>query len=295
MVGRATRLAPYLAGLDKTYLADPAHRLHVGQRRPRGADRGVRGARRPRPRWRRCCPGSSASQRQRVPGPVGRAGRRASGSTAAPAAARRSSCPSARSRSTRCGWCDDLGDGAVVDRGALRRGHLRAPARGRHRRAAGLRRLLRGPAAHGRGEPVGRRRRRPGGGRRRPAGSIAAGAPSAHLPGAELSPDEAVARGCTGAAGAADGGRTRRPVALAADGPAGGGRRGRDGAGGLRPGGGAGGPPVRRYQSLGDLPLGGPRRVVAIGTFDGVHVGHQAVIRRAIEIAPRARASRRWR
>lgn len=42
---------------------------------------------------------------------------------------------------------------------------------------------------------------------------------------------------------------------------------------------------MRRYHSLGDLPLGGPRRVLAIGTFDGVHVGHQAVIRRAIALA----------
>ena len=42
---------------------------------------------------------------------------------------------------------------------------------------------------------------------------------------------------------------------------------------------------MRRFGSFGDLPLGGQRRVVAIGTFDGVHVGHQAIIGRAIEIA----------
>lgn len=36
---------------------------------------------------------------------------------------------------------------------------------------------------------------------------------------------------------------------------------------------------------MGDLPLGGPRRAVAIGTFDGVHLGHQEVVRRAIALA----------
>ncbi len=42
---------------------------------------------------------------------------------------------------------------------------------------------------------------------------------------------------------------------------------------------------MKRYWSLGDLPLGGPRRVVAIGTFDGVHLGHQEVISQAREQA----------
>lgn len=42
---------------------------------------------------------------------------------------------------------------------------------------------------------------------------------------------------------------------------------------------------MRRYHSLGDLPLGSPRRVLAIGTFDGVHIGHQAIIQRAIDLA----------
>jgi riboflavin kinase/FMN adenylyltransferase len=41
---------------------------------------------------------------------------------------------------------------------------------------------------------------------------------------------------------------------------------------------------MRIYRSLGELPLGGPRRAIAIGTFDGVHLGHQAVIGRAVGI-----------
>ena len=35
---------------------------------------------------------------------------------------------------------------------------------------------------------------------------------------------------------------------------------------------------------MGDLPLGGPRRAIAIGAFDGVHLGHREIIRRAVEI-----------
>ena len=38
---------------------------------------------------------------------------------------------------------------------------------------------------------------------------------------------------------------------------------------------------MKRYWSLGDLPVGERRRVVAIGTFDGVHLGHQGIIAEA--------------
>jgi riboflavin kinase/FMN adenylyltransferase len=41
---------------------------------------------------------------------------------------------------------------------------------------------------------------------------------------------------------------------------------------------------VRRYRALTELPEG-PQRAVAIGAFDGVHLGHQAIIGRAVELA----------
>jgi riboflavin kinase/FMN adenylyltransferase len=41
---------------------------------------------------------------------------------------------------------------------------------------------------------------------------------------------------------------------------------------------------VRRFGSLAELPEG-PGRAVAIGAFDGVHLGHQAIIGRAVELA----------
>lgn len=42
---------------------------------------------------------------------------------------------------------------------------------------------------------------------------------------------------------------------------------------------------MRRYRSIGDLPIGAGSRAVAIGAFDGVHLGHQEIIRLAVEAA----------
>lgn len=39
---------------------------------------------------------------------------------------------------------------------------------------------------------------------------------------------------------------------------------------------------MRRFRRIADLPVGPARRAVAIGAFDGVHLGHQAIIRSAV-------------
>jgi len=44
---------------------------------------------------------------------------------------------------------------------------------------------------------------------------------------------------------------------------------------------------VRRYRSIGELPMGTGSRAVAIGAFDGVHLGHQEIIRLAVDAARR--------
>ena len=42
---------------------------------------------------------------------------------------------------------------------------------------------------------------------------------------------------------------------------------------------------MKTYASLGELPVGDRRRAVAIGTFDGVHLGHRQIIATARESA----------
>ncbi len=48
---------------------------------------------------------------------------------------------------------------------------------------------------------------------------------------------------------------------------------------------------MKRFTNLGSLPMGSGPRCVAIGVFDGVHLGHQEVIRRAVESARRRTAT----
>ena len=261
MVGRATRLAPYLTGLDKTYLATRAHRVHVGHRRPRGPDRGVGRARRRRPRWRRCCPGSSGSQPQRVPAYVGRAGRR--GAPLPARAPRRGgrAAGARRSRSPPCAWCATWATARSEIEVRCGAGTYVRQLAGDIGERLGCGRLLRRPAAHRRGAAVGGGRRRPG--RRWPAtgGPRARWPALAHLPVRELSPDASSPSCATAGRSRATRGsaagrwpwlREGRLVAVARAG-----RRGRAAAGG-----GPGGPPLRRYQ-LARRPA--PRRAAARG------------------------------
>ena len=44
---------------------------------------------------------------------------------------------------------------------------------------------------------------------------------------------------------------------------------------------------MRRYRGIGELPIGNAPRAVAIGAFDGVHLGHREIIRVAVEAAER--------
>lgn len=44
---------------------------------------------------------------------------------------------------------------------------------------------------------------------------------------------------------------------------------------------------MKRYRSIGELPMSGARRAVAIGAFDGVHLGHREIIKMAVDTAAR--------
>lgn len=44
---------------------------------------------------------------------------------------------------------------------------------------------------------------------------------------------------------------------------------------------------MRRYRSIGELPMGVAGRAVAIGAFDGVHLGHREIIRQAVDAGQR--------
>ncbi len=48
---------------------------------------------------------------------------------------------------------------------------------------------------------------------------------------------------------------------------------------------------MRRYRGIGELPMGGDARAVAIGAFDGVHLGHREIIRLAVDAAARRGSS----
>ena len=213
MVARATRLAPLLTGLDKTYLAT----LRTGFTSESGDPEGPI-ARAGEPAGGEASPRSLPAfvgvQRQRVPALSRGEGRRGAALRADPPG-RGDGAARARDRGARPAH----GGGPRRRRGgaggALQRRHLRPPPGVRHRRAPGLRRLPHRAAADGGGEHVGGRRGAAGRGgprgRDRPAGGAAA--PAAR---GELDADGAleVAHGrWRGDAAAATG-----PVALVRDG-----------------------------------------------------------------------------
>ena len=221
---------------------DAAHRVHLGDRRPRGPDRAGRRARGRRARRGRAarrsaaasCSGCRPSRRSRW---------RASASTARPPRRGRRAAPSARSRSTTCELVEDHGGGVTTLAVRCSRRHVRpAPGRG-HRRAPGLRRVPHGAAPHGRRarsrwttpsppDEVG------------PEGGLDPGARRwPHLPRRELTPAELadVVHGRPVAAGDAPAGEG--PVALVGAGRPAGGRR-----------------PARRLRAAARGGAGGPAR-----------------------------------
>ena len=226
MVGRATRLAPFLTGARQDLSRHGSHRLHLAQRRHRGADRAVRRAGHRRGRGRGAArtssaPCASGCRRCR------RSRSAASASTARPAVARRlSSCPSARSRSTPCAWWTTSATASSALEVHCGSGtYVRRP-RQRHRRGARHGRLLLGAAPHGGGSAV-------GGGRGRARRGLARRRHRARSWGSPICPGTTSAPprprpSCTAApAGRADEGRHGGAGRRRAAGGGGGGRRGR--------------------------------------------------------------------
>ena len=280
MVARATRLAR----CARTRQDVPGD---AGTGSPRRAETGGPDRRRRKTRrGRTIAPRCRVRRRPAAAGPaaVGGEGRWASGSTRGPAGGEETELPEARSRCATWAWWRTSATARRCWRSLQRRHYVRRLASDIGERLGW--RLPHRAAADGRGACrwTTPRRRTTSPAR---AGSPAGGAP--HLPRREPDADGAleVAHGrwrgdAGGAAGrsrwcATDGGRGRAP------------RRRR-----------AGCAPAwcwrtrgERFASFGTSRWRGQRRVVAIGTFDGVHVGHQAIMAGRSN-RPRAGASTRW-
>ena len=158
MVGRATRLAPLLTGLDKTYLAT----LRTGFASESGDPEG--------PVSRAGEPADADAIAAVLPGLRGRPAPARAGAVGGEASAASGSTPRTRRgeetelpereiavRDLRL--VEDLGDGEAVLEVRCSAGTYVRRLASRHRRAPRLRRLPHGAAPHGGGEPLGRRRR----------------------------------------------------------------------------------------------------------------------------------------